>query len=126
MPDNEVTVRIVADTSDLKVGAQDAAQSVERMGSSMEMSAAKTEKLQHGLAHLTTHLAAHAVPGSTRMAMAIARMGEAAVGVGPLLAVTSTYNRRTKIIQHVALRIQNSRASGDRLGPIRNIMLTTK
>jgi hypothetical protein len=86
MPDDIVTVKIVADASEMAASTERAAGSVEGMGERFVEASGKIEKFGGGLAHISSHIVGHTIPGMGRMATQIAGMGEAAIGVGPVLA----------------------------------------
>jgi hypothetical protein len=85
--DDVVTVKIVADASEMATSTGQAAESVENMGEKFASSGAKVEIFEGRLAHVSGHIVGHAIPGMGRMATSMVRMGEAAVGLGPVLAV---------------------------------------
>ena len=84
--DDEVVVRISADVSELKSGAQEGARAVQTMGGQMAEASVGAQKLETGLLRISTHLASHAIPGTQRMARELANLSSEAVGVGPVLA----------------------------------------
>lgn len=85
--ENQITVRIVADVSEMKAGTQEAAQAAERLGSDVEKTSGHFLKMERSMAHVTTHMVGHMIPGMGRMTRSIGQMGETALGIGPFLAV---------------------------------------
>jgi hypothetical protein len=86
MPDNQVTIKIVADTSELKTGAAEGATAIENLDSTFQRASSSGEGFDRSILHISSHMASELVPGSQRVVREIANMGATAIGVAPMLA----------------------------------------
>jgi hypothetical protein len=87
MPDNAITVRILADDSQFASVAKGTSNTVEEMGNTFRRSSGEVNRMGMEMARISAHVAGDAIPGFSRMSREIASLGAEAVGIGPLLSV---------------------------------------